>query len=242
MESLAECASGLTRLLGAYDQWTLPLAPAAQIKKIKDEIRYDSLLSDLSSIIADCREGAQRIHDIVLNLRTFSRLDEAGIKKIDIHAGIDATIRLLSQYYQSDRIVLRKAYGVLPLVDCSAGQLNQVWMNLLTNAAQAIGRGPGEVCITTSVDNEAVVVRICCRWCPKRRPTLASSDTRTLNSIAATRVCRRCPRARVYASIPQACSQLRLRLRKARSTYQSVYERKGELVKKASACGSPFSF
>jgi two-component system NtrC family sensor kinase len=140
----------------------VPLSPevASHVNAIKQEIRYETLLSDLSSIIADCEEGARRIRDIVLNLRTFSRLDEAEVKKIDIHAGIDSTIRLLSQYYNSNHITLKRDYGELPLVDCFAGQLNQVWMNLLTNAAQAIGRGPGEVRIETNLKNETVVVRI----------------------------------------------------------------------------------
>src|SRR5256885_8550459 len=117
-------------------------------------------MSDLASIIADCQEGARRIRDIVLNLRTFSRLDSAEVTKVDIHTGIDATIRLLSQYYGSNHITLEREYGELPLVDCSAGQLNQVWMNLLTNAAQAIGREPGEVRIATSVKDGVVSVTI----------------------------------------------------------------------------------
>jgi two-component system, NtrC family, sensor kinase len=161
MESMGRYTSGLNRLLSAYD--AAPLSPevASRVKAIKQEIRYETLLSDLSSIIGDCQEGARRIRDIVLNLRTFSRLDEAELKKIDIHAGIDSTIRLLSQYYNSNHITLKRDYGDLPLVNCFAGQLNQVWMNLLTNAAQAIGHGPGEVRIETNlVENETVVVRI----------------------------------------------------------------------------------
>jgi two-component system NtrC family sensor kinase len=127
---------------------------------VKQEIDYTNLLSDLASLIADCEEGARRIRDIVLNLRTFSRLDEAEVKKVDIHSGIDATIRLLSQYYTSGQIVLNRDYGDLPLLDCYAGQLNQVWMNLLTNAAQAIGRGPGKVQIETRMIEETVAVKI----------------------------------------------------------------------------------
>lgn len=160
MEGLGECASGLARLMDAYDRLSLAPDLAAQLKAVKDEIRYDRLLSDLSSIIADCQEGAQRIHDIVLNLRTFSRLDEAELKKIDIHAGIEATIRLLSKFYSSNRITLKRDYGDLPLVECFAGQLNQVWMNLLSNAAQAIGRGPGEVRIETGTTDDKLLVNI----------------------------------------------------------------------------------
>jgi len=93
-------------------------------------------------------------------LRTFSRLDEAELKRVDLHVGIDATIRLLSQYFNSNHITLKRDYGELPLVECYAGQLNQVWMNLLTNAAQAIGTEPGLVRIVTRLEGENVSVQI----------------------------------------------------------------------------------
>ena len=159
METLGEYVSGLDQLLSAYDG---PITPeiAERVARIKQDIRYDSLMSDLASIIADCQEGAGRIRDIVLNLRTFSRLDTAEVKEVNIHTGIDATIRLLSQYYGSNHITLKREYGELPLVNCCAGQLNQVWMNLLTNAAQAIGAAPGEVRIATAAKDGVVSVTI----------------------------------------------------------------------------------
>jgi two-component system, NtrC family, sensor kinase len=123
-------------------------------------IDYESLLSDLESIAADSYSGAERIRDIVQNLRLFSRLDEAEIKRVDLHEGIESTIRLLSQYYTSPGISLRREYGVVPPVECYAGQLNQVWMNLLVNAAQAIGDSNGEVTIRTSSDGERAFVTI----------------------------------------------------------------------------------
>lgn len=160
MESLGEYTSGLERLLAIYDSASLSPQQAAEANAIKEELQYERFRAELPSIIADCQEGSGRIRDIVMNLRTFSRLDEAEIKKVDIHAGIDSSIRLLSQYYNSNQITLTRAYGDLPLVECFAGQLNQVWMNLLTNAAQAIGRGPGHVRIETRLDDEVVAVKI----------------------------------------------------------------------------------
>jgi signal transduction histidine kinase len=160
MECLVEYISGLRSLLDIYDKQPLSPVAAVEVKATKQRIGYENLLADLASTISDCEEGARRIRDIVMNLRTFSRLDEAEVKRIDIHAGIDATLRLLSQYYTSNRIILKREYGDLPLVDCYAGQLNQVWMNLLTNAAQAIGRGPGEVRIATDMKDEMVSVTI----------------------------------------------------------------------------------
>src|SRR5205085_2385057 len=134
-----------------------PTEVSAELEHIKREIDYEHALADLRDIIGDCREGAERIRDVVQNLRTFSRLDEAEFKKIDLHEGIDSTVRLLSRYYTAGRITLRREYGQLPLVDCYAGQLNQVWMNLLVNAAQAIS-GVGEVSIKTKLAGDVVVV------------------------------------------------------------------------------------
>lgn len=159
MEILGECVAGLERLLEFCTNAPLPPDLAAEIARIKDEIDYDHTLDDLRSIIADCRGGAERIRDVVQNLRTFSRLDEAEFKKIDLHEGIDSTARLLSHQYNQSHIRLRRDYGELPPVDCYAGQLNQVWMNLLANAAQAI-EGAGEVCVATRLEGDSVVVTV----------------------------------------------------------------------------------
>jgi two-component system, NtrC family, sensor kinase len=159
MDLLTEYSGRIERLLAAYDNATLPSDEAAEIAVLKKQIGYDILLSELRSMMADCREGAERIRDVVLNLRLFSRLDEAEFKRIDLHESIDSTIRLLSRYYGSGGIRLLRKYGELPLVNCYAGQLNQVWANLLVNAAQAI-KGEGEVRITTQFLGENVAVEI----------------------------------------------------------------------------------
>jgi signal transduction histidine kinase len=159
MDILGDYLANLERLLTAYDQVALPADAAATIEALKTEINYKKLLGDLSSIISDCREGAQRICDVVKNLRLFSRLDEADLKRVDIHEGLDSTIRLLSRYFSAGRLVLHRDYGNLPPVNCYAGQLNQVWMNLLGNAAQAV-RDQGEVTIATRSEGEWVTVAI----------------------------------------------------------------------------------
>ena len=159
MDILSEYATGLERLLSLYDALTLPQELSAQVQALKEEIDYRESLADLRSIIDDCRDGAERICDVVQNLRTFSRLDEAEYKKVDLHEGIESTVRLLSRYYTSGTVILKRDYGQLPPVDCFAGQLNQVWMNLLVNAAQAVREG-GEVTITTRLVSEMVMVTI----------------------------------------------------------------------------------
>ena len=159
MEMLAECAAGLERLLKVYDRAPLDGEFASEVAAVKDEINYESALADIRSIVEDCHDGAERIRDVVQNLRLFSRLDEAEFKKVDLHEGIESTIRLLSKYYGQGRLALERAYGELPPVDCYAGQLNQVWMNLLVNAAQAAGP-TGSVRVATRLEDRAAVVTV----------------------------------------------------------------------------------
>lgn len=125
-----------------------------------DETMLSTTFSDVDSIISDCKEGAERIRDIVQNLRTFSRLDEAEFKKTDIREGIRSTIRLLSRYFAGGNIELVEDYGELPMIDAYSGQLNQVWMNLLVNSAQAVSPGGGRVSICARQVGETVVVSV----------------------------------------------------------------------------------
>jgi signal transduction histidine kinase len=76
----------------------------------------------------------------VRNLRSFSRLDEAELKEASINEGIESTLKILSEYYGRDKIPVKTELQELPAVLCYPGQLNQVWMNLLSNAAQAVER------------------------------------------------------------------------------------------------------
>jgi two-component system NtrC family sensor kinase len=159
MEMLSECAGGLERLLRVYDKAALTGELATEVAAVKDEINYETTLDDIRAIVEDCHSGAARIRDVVQNLRLFSRLDEAEFKKVDLHESIEATIRLLSQYYGSGRTTLERSYGELPPVDCYAGQLNQVWMNLLVNAAQAAGPH-GRVRVATRLDGRRAVITV----------------------------------------------------------------------------------
>jgi two-component system, NtrC family, sensor kinase len=159
VDVLRQHVERLERCLFAYDEMTLPNQDAVRIAKIKAEIDYDNIVNDLESIMSDCHLGAERIRDVVQNLRLFSRLDESEIKQVDLNESIDATVRLLSRYYKSGRISLWRDYGELPLVNCYAAQLNQVWMNLLVNAAQAI-EDDGTVRIQTISNGKTVSVSV----------------------------------------------------------------------------------
>jgi len=160
LDLLDQIICNLTRLLNYYNEIKLSEEAAEGALLLKKEINYEVSLQDLSSIIIDCREGTERIRDIVQNLRIFSRLDEAEFKKTDIHEGIDSTVRLLSRFFSTGNVKLVRNYGELQPINVYAGQLNQLWMNLLVNAAQAVSEKGGEVNITTRQDKEAVIVVI----------------------------------------------------------------------------------
>lgn len=160
LDLLDGCISDLLDLLRFYDEAELPSHVAAGANAIKARIGYEPAIGDLSSIISDCREGTTRVKDIVQNLRTFSRLDEAEFKTTDIHEGIDSTIRMLSRYLSGGNINLVRDYGHIPAIEAYSAQLNQVWMNLLVNAAQAVGNAPGEVRIATSASDSHVTVAV----------------------------------------------------------------------------------
>lgn len=159
LEFLEEAADGLDKLLAFYNSCNLSSEETEKLEELKDEIAFDHTLANLRSIVDDCREGATRIRDVVQNLRLFSRLDEAEFKKVDLHEGIESTIRILVKSLNTGQINLVRDYGYLPLVDCYAGQLNQVWLNLLVNAAQALKDG-GEIRITTRRNDKYVEITI----------------------------------------------------------------------------------
>ncbi|MEO7971545.1 MAG: ATP-binding protein [bacterium] len=159
MDILAGYLKNLEVLFDAWDSIKLTSEYSASLAAIETRINYTTLRRELSMILADCREGAERICEVVKNLRLFSRLDEAEFKSVDINVGITSTLRLLSQYYSASSIVLEKHFGDLPLVDCYASQLNQVWMNLLVNAAQAVGDS-GKITIATKLEGDDIVVVI----------------------------------------------------------------------------------
>jgi two-component system, NtrC family, sensor kinase len=116
--------------------------PVPEIQAEAEEIELDFLQDDFSKILSSIELGTNRIRQIVLSLRSFSRLDEADFKTVDIHEGMESTLLILQHRLKarSDRpeIHLIKDYGSLPLVECYPGQLNQVLMNILANAIDAL--------------------------------------------------------------------------------------------------------
>jgi signal transduction histidine kinase len=116
--------------------------PPAVIKERIDAIDLEFIMTDFAQLQDSMKIGAERIREIVRSLRTFSRLDESDSKAVDIHTGIESTLMILQSRLKAKSahpgISIIKEYGDLPLVECYPGQLNQVFMNLLTNAIDAL--------------------------------------------------------------------------------------------------------
>jgi len=125
----------LLLLLHLYQQHYPEPLPAIQNQL--EAIDFDFLAEDLPKILTSMKDGADRIREIVLSLRNFARLDEAGMKLVNLHEGIDNSLIFLNSRIKGGIQVI-KEYGELPRVECSPAQLNQVFMNLLCNAVDAL--------------------------------------------------------------------------------------------------------
>lgn len=118
--------------------------PIAEIQAKEEEIDLTFLQQDLDKVLDSMKIGTDRICQIVLSLRNFSRMDESEFKAVDIHEGIDSTLMILQHRLKArpERLTIEvmRDYAKLPLVECYPGQLNQVFMNLLTKRDRCAGR------------------------------------------------------------------------------------------------------
>jgi signal transduction histidine kinase len=113
----------------------------AQIERLKKQIGLDFVKSEIINLMKGIENGAERTAEIVRGLRTFSRLDESVVKVVNVHEGIDSTLILLRSNIP-DFITIEKDYQANGQIECSPGKLNQVFMNILSNAVQAIKEKP----------------------------------------------------------------------------------------------------
>lgn len=118
----------------------------SQLAKAKQDLEYDYIVSDMPKLISSCEDGARRTKEIVLGLRNFSRLEEAKLKEVDLQEALDATLQLLQGEIKG-RIEVHRNYEPVPRIQCYEVQINQVFMNILSNAVQAI-EGSGQIWIS----------------------------------------------------------------------------------------------
>ncbi|ALF56448.1 histidine kinase [Nostoc piscinale CENA21] len=144
LSHVREYADDLLGMLNLY-QKQYP-KPSEEISDRLEDIDLEFLSQDLPKTLASMSVGVERIRQIVMSLRNFSRLDEAEMKVVDIHEGLDSTLLILQHRLKSKSdsadIQVIKEYGDLPLVECYPGQLNQVFMNVLSNAIDALEYHP----------------------------------------------------------------------------------------------------
>ncbi|RCJ20983.1 hybrid sensor histidine kinase/response regulator [Nostoc sp. ATCC 43529] len=135
----------LVSIIEVYQQEYLQ--PTPKIQQISQDIDLNFVIKDLQNLIAAMYRGSNRIREIVLALQNFSRHDESQMKRVNIHEGIDNTLVMLQHRLKETAnrpaIVVVKNYGKLPLVNCYASELNQVFMHLLNNAIDALEKGVG---------------------------------------------------------------------------------------------------
>ena len=157
----------LLKLIDTYQRTYPNITP--HLAAVTEEIELDFLKQDLVQILKSMNVGAERIRNIVIGLRNFSRLSESEMKRVDIHSGIESTLLILQhrlhpmvQLEDGDdsgeqvgitgrEIQVVKEYGNLPLVECFAGELNQVFMNILGNAIDALVQLDNQQCPTPTI-------------------------------------------------------------------------------------------
>ncbi|MBD0341028.1 MAG: PAS domain-containing sensor histidine kinase, partial [Microcoleus sp. Co-bin12] len=170
----SEYAADLLGLLHLYQE-KYP-NPVPEIVEAAADIDIDFLMEDFTKILDSMKLGADRIRDLVVSLRNFSRLDESQMKLVDIHEGIESTLLILQHRLKGNplrpAIEIIKEYGNFPKVECYVGQLNQVFMNLLGNAIDAledynrkrsskeIYANPNRIRISTSANSHTLTIRI----------------------------------------------------------------------------------
>ncbi|HEY9896257.1 MAG TPA: ATP-binding protein, partial [Candidatus Sericytochromatia bacterium] len=145
------------------------------------------VMTDLPKLLTSMKVGADRIQQIVASLRTFSRMDEAEFKAVNIHEGIDSTLMILQSRLKAQQMRLKgceyarsaievvKEYGDLPLVECYAGQLNQVFMNVLSNAIDALDERDSQR-DAAAMEQKPSVIRIRTEVCKGDRVLIAIAD------------------------------------------------------------------
>ncbi len=169
LKHIQQYSLGLLQLVELY-QKHYP-QPEKEIQDYAEELELEFLQEDLSKIISSMTIGSNRIRQIVLSLRNFSRLDEAEFKPVNLHEGIESTLLILQHRFKTSSknpaIEVIRKYSELPMVECYSSKLNQVFMNILANAIDALeesidsgNKEPTIVISTSELLNKWVEIRI----------------------------------------------------------------------------------
>ncbi|MEQ8996103.1 MAG: ATP-binding protein [Coleofasciculus sp. B1-GNL1-01] len=129
--------------------------PNAAIQEQSEAMDLDFLIADMPKMLSSLKSGAERIQEVVLSLRNFCRLDEAQLKRADIHEGLENTLLLVSHRLQPN-INLVKKYSQLPRIDCYPAQLNQAFINIISNAIDALEEVQGKAIPTIVIRSETI--------------------------------------------------------------------------------------
>ena len=160
VDSLGTNLDEIRQVLEVYHRLT-PGNAAEKLKEIenlKEQIDYKQAIREINKLIESIKNGTERTTQIVNGLRTFSRLDEDVLKVANLHEGLDSTLILLRNRYKN-RIEISRDYGDIPLLECFPGQLNQVFMNVISNAIDAID-DIGVIAISTTKLNGFIQINI----------------------------------------------------------------------------------
>lgn len=135
-----------------------------QIDEYKEELDFDYLVVEINHLLKGIHEGATRTAEIVKGLKIFSRLDEDDLKRADINEGLESTL-IIANNLLDNRVKVIKEYGDIPPIECYAGKLNQVFLNIISNAVYAVHKQftesqGGEIIINTTSDGENVYIKI----------------------------------------------------------------------------------
>lgn len=149
----------MKELLQQYEQLLSDTDQREALVRLRKEYDIDLTLSESAALLNGIEEGSKRTAEIVKGLRNFSRIDESEMKKTNVNEGVESTLLLLQNKFHHQHIDVVKQLNDVPLIDAYAGQVNQVFMNLLTNAIDAIG-SDGKVFITTSAEDSVVKISV----------------------------------------------------------------------------------
>ena len=158
--SLEQYLEGALALIEAFDRHADLMPPEAQarIAALKAGMDYEFVAEDARNLVLESRDGLERVKRIVSDLRDFSRVGEVDWQWASVHGCLDSTLNVVMNEIKYKAQVV-KEYGDLPQIECMPFQLNQVFLNLLVNAAQAI-EGRGTITLRTAVDGDNVVIEV----------------------------------------------------------------------------------